>query len=129
MIKETKIILNDPTSVDMPLFIFDGEYISISGKALPEFAPLAWKPFLDKLREHILTISKVTVDFKLDYYNSASSRFITDMFTILDQNRLKCTPIINWYYFKLDEDTMADGEMWKDTFKRLNIALIEKSLT
>lgn len=126
MIKETKIIHQDSNPADMPLFLFDGEHISITGRALPEFAPLAWFPFLEKLMEHIFDLEKVTVDFKLDFYNSSSSRFITDMFDILDKNRLRCVPTVNWHYFEADEDTLADGEMWRDTFKNVKINLISR---
>jgi hypothetical protein len=129
MIKEIKTICEeeDENSKDMPLFLFAGDYISITGKALPEFAPKSWYPFLEKLREHVLTVNKIQVDFKLDFYNSSSSRYITDMLDILSENRLKCTPLIHWYYFKEDDDTFADGEMWQEAFKKIKIVLIPRN--
>lgn len=131
MIKETKIIHEelDENSKDMPLFIFDGENISITGRAMPEFAPKSWYPFLEKLREHVLTVEKLIVDFNLDFYNSSSSRYITDMFDILNRNRTKCVPYVNWYYYEADDDTLADGEMWRDAFRNIKVNLIRRDGT
>jgi hypothetical protein len=77
MIKEIKTICEeeDENSKDMPLFLFAGDYISITGKALPEFAPKSWYPFLEKLREHVLTVNKIQVDFK-EGVRCKSVRFI-----------------------------------------------------
>lgn len=103
----------------MPIFSLMDEVILITGKATPEFAPLAWKQFIDDLKEHIKGKRRLILNFKLDLYNSSSSRFITEMLNILDQNYTKCKSIVNWFYFPNDDTTFEDGEMYAETFKNI----------
>ena len=122
MIKEV-LILSDDFSKDMPLFDFNEGQITISGKAMPEFAKLAWIPFLEKLKEYLEKYDKLNIDFMLDFYNSSSNMYISDMFRILKEYRKKCSCNITWWYFVRDEDCKADGELYQQSFTTLNINL------
>lgn len=108
---------------DMPNFEYLQDKIIISGHAKPEYAPLAWQSFIENLTNFLKIVNKITIDFKLDYYNSASNRFITEMFKILEAN-YKLKPIFNWFCFENDEDSIEDAETYKENYKKINLNII-----
>ena len=121
---------------DMPKFIWTDNSVTLIGRAIPEFAIQAWAEFMVTLNNYFKDIpmkmldrKKLTVDFKLDFYNSASSIFITEMFRVLQSNWGKCDITVNWYYFEADEDTEADGEMYRDSnlYKKITVNLIQRT--
>jgi hypothetical protein len=122
--------------VDMPKFIWTENSVTMTGRAMPEFAIQAWVEFMYTLNKHfepiqmkMLDRETFTVNFKLDFYNSASSIYITEMFRVLQSNWSKCDCIVNWYFFEADEDTEIDGEMYRDSnlYRKVKVNLIKRT--
>jgi hypothetical protein len=111
---------------ELPVFDFNGETIIISGRAIPEHAGMAWVSFLEDLKVYVLQHKKLTIEFKLDYFNSASSRYITDMFNILEESAKTTKSTVNWYYFQADETTFENGEIYQERARKVKINLIER---
>jgi hypothetical protein len=108
--------------------------ISITGRAYPEFAHLAWQPFIESLTEFfdvkiakIIERPKLEVIFDLDFYNTSSSIFITVIFGLLQANWSKCDITVKWYYSEEERDE-SDGEMYRDSssYKKINIQLVDR---
>lgn len=86
------------------------------GRSLPENPEEFYAPVLNHLGQFLLTKpDKLQVDFKLDYFNTASSKKIYEILELFvkgfeDQSKL----VINWFYVKEDEDMKEAGEDMKD---------------
>jgi hypothetical protein len=104
--------------------------VKLTGKAIPDMAHLAWKPFIYDLIDYfrispgsVFNRQKFTIDFCLDFYNTGSSKYLSEIFHTLQLNSNKCEIIFNWYYFEADEDSLADAEMFKESRLNSNIQI------
>ena len=60
----------------------------------------------------------ITMNFKLTYCNSASSKYIFQMLEIiLSWNKFGITPVINWYYDENDDMMRDDGQDLADALE------------
>lgn len=101
---------------DTPKIILDpvnGIY-EISGRSLPEDCASFYKPILEYL-SGITPSSKISFSFKLDYFNTASSKMILDILTRLEKIKEKGTDVvIVWYHTEDDEDMQEAGEEFSE---------------
>lgn len=89
----------------------DNNLFEISNKSLPEDADEFYQPVVDWLENYKLKPNeKTNISFKLDYFNTASARYITRMVKILDSMARKHEVKIFWYYREIDEDMLSMGE-------------------
>ncbi|HPF94146.1 MAG TPA: DUF1987 domain-containing protein [Tenuifilaceae bacterium] len=86
------------------------------GKCYPEDANEFFKPIIDWFREYVVTPNReTTILFKLDYFNTASSKRIVDILNILkDIHKQKKVIVIHWYYRTGDEDMFETGETFSE---------------
>lgn len=92
---------------DKTLGIFE-----ISGRSLPENAIKFYSPVFVWLEEYLAAPNTETCfEFKLDYFNSASTKKIFEIITVLERlAESGATVIIKWYYSKDDELIKGKGE-------------------
>ncbi len=108
-----KSYLNDGT-FETPSISFDLEKgtLEISGRSIPENPIEFYTPLfdaLDKYEEGLLPLT--TVDIKLDYFNSSSSKCILDVLKKLEEINQKGSKVtINWHYEEEDENMLTVGE-------------------
>ena len=99
---------------DSPKVILDQQsnHFEISGKSLPKDVLQFYQPVLEWLNEYKKKPKPFTrIDFKLTYFNTASSKLLLDVLTTLeDIDNAKVT----WYYFEDDEDMEEAGEEFSD---------------
>lgn len=83
-----------------------------SGKSLPEDVTLFYGPVLDWLDKYGSSPRpKTTFDFKLVYFNTASSKLILDILFKLESIHESGTEIlVRWHYEEEDEDMKEAGE-------------------
>ena len=99
---------------DTPGIIFDAAngVFEISGRSLPEDVLKFYKPILDWLAEYAKSPNENTVfNFKLSYFNTASSKIILDILLKLEGIK---NISIKWHYPSDDEDMMEAGEEYAD---------------
>jgi len=110
------IIIN--ATEDTPGIRFDvaNNIFEISGRSLPEDVTKFYKPILDWLDEYAKSPNAQTVfDFKLSYFNTASSKIILDIMMKLEGIHNDGKSIsIKWHYPSDDEDMMEAGEEYAD---------------
>jgi hypothetical protein len=98
---------------DSPKISFTPENgkLMISGKSLPEDVNTFYHPVLEWLNSYAQkTQSDTELTFKLTYFNTASSKLILDILTILEKmNEAGKKVIVNWYYHEYDEDMRDAG--------------------
>ena len=82
------------------------------GKSLPENPVEFFEPILEWLKEYVKTPNKETIlVFKMEYFNTASSKRILDILSICHEvHKKKQSIIVNWYYRSDDEDMKESGE-------------------
>ncbi len=86
--------------------------LEMTGKACPEDAVDFYRPILKWIDEYAQKPSTNTVfNFKLSYYNTASSKILLNILQKLDEIKKNNFNVsINWYYFEDDEELLNAGE-------------------
>lgn len=112
-----KIIL-DPTALKF----------EIAGESRPENAGKFYQPILQWMEQYKSVLfwhkekfgkpQPITFEFKFDYLNSVSAKYILDLFKQLDTYNSEGNPVtVKWYYDKRDEDMKSTGEEFADLLK------------
>lgn len=107
----------DPTD-DTPGILLDkgNNEFKFSGKSLPEDVTAFFTPILDWLTEYSQDPNKEsTVEFRMEYFNSASSKQILDILTLFENIHQNGSTIhVKWYYQSDDEDMEEAGESYEE---------------
>jgi len=103
---------------DTPLVILDkqNKLFEISGKSMPEDVIRFYGPVLDWLNEYKSDPLELTImNFKLIYFNTASSKLILDILMILEEMQEEGHEIlIRWHSLKNDEDMEEAGDEYSE---------------
>ena len=103
---------------ETPKIILDKQkdIIEIAGISVPEDVLKFYDPILKWLDEYILNPNeKTNVIFKLEYFNTASSKLILDIlfkFKLLSENGHNV--LISWYHEEDDTDMVIAAEMYAE---------------
>ncbi len=96
-------------------------YISITGRSLPENAGKLFEPVLSWLytyKDFSKNVEELSVDFSLEYINTASSQRllrILSIFRDMAENGKKIK--IAWYYEDGDDDMLNEGKQYEQISK------------
>jgi hypothetical protein len=103
---------------DTPKVILDKEkeIMEISGRSLPEDVASFYEPVLTWLDEYAQGPNKKTVfNFKLVYFNTASSKLLLDILMKLEEiHEAGHDVLIRWHFPEDDEDMEEAGEEYAD---------------
>lgn len=103
---------------DTPKIMLDAEndFFEISGRSLPEDVSAFYEPVLNWLNEYAENPKNKTVfNFKLTYFNTASSKLLLDILMKLEEMHEKGQEVlIKWHYPEDDEDMAEAGEEYSD---------------
>jgi hypothetical protein len=101
-------------SAKTPTVSFDAASgtLELKGRSIPENSVEFYKPLNDWIDTYGSTPKETTtVDIKLEYFNTSSSKCILDLFKQLERLNGKGTEIkVNWYFEEDDEDMEEAGE-------------------
>ncbi len=105
---DTPKVILDPTP-DNPVF-------EISGRSLPEDVVAFYEPILEWLDEYAgEPLEKTVFDFKLEYFNTASSKLLLDVLLKLeDMYDDGHDVLVHWHFPEDDEDMEEAGEEYAD---------------
>ena len=133
--------LNIPETEKSPRIFFDpADYIfEMQGNSRPENVRDFYFPIIYKIRKYFeKVLNKKLVEkfsencfkfnFKLDYFNSSSAKFIADILVLIkefdDEGLNMC---INWYFIDGDEDMKEVGEDFSDMISfSFNYIMVDK---
>lgn len=107
-------ILNLEGAEDTPKIILDktNGIFEISGRSLPEDSAEFYRPILEWIAKYGASPNpKTSFAFKLEYFNTASSKLILDILS-----KLEDIPgmSVMWYYNEDDEDMQEAGEEFSE---------------
>lgn len=94
----------------------DNDRFEISGKSLPEDVIEFYLPILNWLKNYKLDPSEKTLfNFKLVYFNTASSKLILDILIILEEIKESGkNVVVRWHALKSDEDMQEAGQEYEE---------------
>lgn len=105
-------------SDDTPNVILDKDntIFEISGRSLPEDVAAFYEPILDWLDQYSEDpLDKTVFNFKLEYFNTASSKLLLDVLLKLEDMHDDGKDIlVRWHYPDDDEDMEEAGEEYAD---------------
>ena len=105
-------------SDDTPKVILDADNntFEISGRSLPEDVVAFYDPILEWLDEYAQSpLDKTVFNFKLEYFNTASSKLLLDVLLKLeDMYSAGHDVLVKWHYPDDDEDMEEAGEEYAD---------------
>jgi hypothetical protein len=107
-------ILHLEGTEDTPRIILDKKngVMEISGRSLPEDSTEFYKPVLDWIEEYAQSPNPVTeFVFKLEYFNTASSKLILDVLYALEDIK---GAKVQWYFNEEDEDMEEAGQEFSE---------------
>ena len=88
----------------------DKNIFEFNGKSLPEDVATFYNPVLDWLVEYSDHLNEVTlVKFRLDYFNTASSKMILDILLKLEEFQDSGKEVKVLWYFAEDDEDMEDA--------------------
>ncbi|NBC83101.1 MAG: DUF1987 domain-containing protein [Bacteroidetes bacterium] len=103
---------------DTPKIILDADndFFEISGRSLPEDVTSFYEPVINWLDEYAESPKDKTVfNFKLVYFNTASSKLLLDILMKLEEIHENGNDVlIRWHYPEEDEDMQEAGEEYAD---------------
>ena len=103
---------------DMPNVTLDIEnnIFEISGRSMPEDVASFYQPILDWIDNELRKYNgKIVFVFKMNYFNTASSKLLLDIMIRLEEMFSEGKDIvIYWYYDEDDEDMMEAGEEYAE---------------
>jgi len=103
---------------DTPNVVLDAaeNVMEISGRSLPEDVSSFYGPILNWLVDYIKSPNPKTVfNFKLVYFNTASSKLILDILMKLEDLHKKGNEVlVKWYFPEDDEDMQEAGNEYAD---------------
>ena len=94
----------------------DKSKFEISGKSLPEDVATFYQPMLDWMEEYKSSpLDNTIFDFKLVYFNTASSKMILDVLLALEELKEDGKDVlVRWHSLSNDEDMKEAGEEYAD---------------
>jgi len=107
-------IINLEGTEDTPKIILDktNKIFEISGRSLPEDSAEFYQPVLDWIHEYAKDPLPETIfAFKLEYFNTASSKLILDVLTALEEIK---NAKVHRYFNEEDEDMEEAGEEFSE---------------
>lgn len=89
------------------------------GRFMPQKTKEFFQPVFDTITEYVMKpCKKTTLSFKLDYFNTASSKKILDIFIIFEQIQSKNQEVVvNWYSSESDSDILDAGKGYSELVK------------
>jgi DNA polymerase III delta prime subunit len=103
---------------DTPSVTLDAEnkIFQISGRSMPEDVTAFYDPILEWLDEFAEEVNeKIVFEFKLEYFNTASSKLLLDILLKLEEMYEDGKEIlVKWYFSEDDEDMEEAGEEYAD---------------
>ena len=111
----------DPTNTS-PLIDYNKEtgILEISGKSLPTNAIEFYEPVFEWANSFFNSAdipTNFSLKFNLDYYNTASSKQIAKLFTIMENSLASTIVTVNWCYDEEDIDMLEAGQRFDKLLK------------
>ena len=96
-------------------FNTDGKLL-LEGHSLPENVASFYEPLCEYASS--LNLEEATFDVNLEYFNTATSKKLLELFRCLDTNEKLGKVNVNWHYEEGDEDSVEMAEIYEEKCKQ-----------
>ena len=104
-------------NVDYPKVEFLPGSITMSGRSIPQDAFLFYDLLIRQIQEVVDRKRNLTFNFKMSYYNTGSSMYMTKILKILKKLSKHAKVIVNWYYLDIDEEFVISAYIPESIFR------------
>lgn len=105
----------------------DRGFIEFEGKSYPENTFAFYRPITEWLKCYFTYYNDenrtTTMNFKLTYFNSATTQIIFEILDIIEEAEVKNIEIY-WFYDKENNNAFEDYEDYSEEFPQLNIKAV-----
>ena len=102
-------------------------FIEFEGKSYPENTFAFYRPITEWLKRYFKHCSEanrtITMNFKLTYFNSATTQIIFEILDIIEDAEVKNIKIY-WFYDEENNNAFEDYEDYSEEFPKLNIKAV-----
>jgi hypothetical protein len=106
-----------------------GGTVVLEGKSIPENAVAFYQPVYEWLARYVQQpAAETTVEVRLEYFNTSSSKCLLDVFRKLEplHQSGRSAVTVRWHYEEADEDMMEAGDDYR-TIVKLGFELVKIS--
>lgn len=111
-----ELICEPTASTPQVCFSPDSDNLRLSGECLPEDAEAFFRPILARVEKHLEYSEKLTVELDLSYFNTSSSKYLFDLFSLLEARSGEAAVRVIWRYRPDDEAMRENGEEFAEDF-------------
>lgn len=111
----------EPTKTTFAImFDFSTGILQFSGNSYPENVIEFFLPLIERLKNYLKSCRKpLKVIFRVNYFNTSSSKYLFKIMELLDQHRRKGFEVdIHWHFAEGEEDML---EIWKELMGELDL--------
>ena len=102
-----------------------GGIFKMTGISIPFDADTFYFKVIDYIELFSLKGDMLIFEFEMDYYNTHSLRYLSKIFSILnDMVKKGKSVLVNWKHRKIDEDMQEIGEDYKELYPDLTFNVI-----
>jgi hypothetical protein len=123
-----KLELRETITTPYVLLDSDAGVIKIEGRSIPENVIDFYQPIINWIEKYTLEPNSLTTaHFKLEYFNTSSSKRLFDIMKKVEAIALQegKKAVVNWYYEEDDEDIYFAGNDYKALITKVEFNLIE----
>lgn len=92
-------------------YIPQDSFLKITGRSSPASSFDFYQPIINTIKRHHPTKNEFIAEFRMEYFNTSSSKCIYDIFKELANYKKQGIDIqVHWYYEDTDEDMLETGE-------------------
>ncbi len=116
------IVIEETTHSPRIEFYSSGRLL-LEGRSIPEDAAKMYDPLI----QFVTNLEKETVvlDINLEYFNTATSKKLLELFRQLEGNEKIFNLYINWHYEEGDDDSVETAEIYEDSLRKAEFRYLE----
>jgi hypothetical protein len=111
-----KPIILEATSNSPLVFFQPNGHLKLEGRSIPEDVFKLFNPMIEFAQD--LKVDDLKFDVNLEYFNTASSKKLMELFKTIDANNKIGKILINWYFEEGDEDSAEMAEIYEENLLR-----------
>lgn len=128
---EDNLLLRKEATRTTPFVLLDPDnsVLEISGRSSPDNSIAFYDPIMDALVAYVESKNeKLIVDFKLEYFNTSSTKSLFSLFAYLKSKEEQLKLTFNWFTEEDDLDLIETGEDFRDLLdlRHFNFVFIDE---
>jgi hypothetical protein len=124
--KKAELLKYNQAEKDSLIINRTASIVDISGKSITEDDRESWVSFLESIERDITMLKTLTINCKVDLYNTSQGQYTTKLFQILSSDA-RCRCVVNWFYFEGDDYMEEYGDIHKQRNPKVEVNLIERN--